>query len=89
MKVNLSFFYQPLANVGIPGEQEKWNYGRKASHYIDATEKPWSDHYKMFSYLSKELPDIINKNFPVLPDKQSIIGHRLVLLSEKITSTNL
>ncbi|XP_065224982.1 S-formylglutathione hydrolase-like [Planococcus citri] len=64
-------------NTNIPGEKDKWNIGTKASYYIDSCAEPWSKHYKMYTYLSEELPKIINDNFPVLPDKQSIMGHSI------------
>lgn len=67
-------------NTNIPGEKGRWNIGTKASYYIDSCAEPWSKHYKMHTYLSEELPKLINENFPVLPDKQSIMGHRLATI---------
>lgn len=64
-------------NTGIPGEDENWDLGSGAGFYVDATEKPWSSHYKMYSYVIEELPTLIAKNFPVKQDKQSIFGHSM------------
>jgi len=65
--------------VNIPGEDDNWDFGSGAGFYVNATQEPWKKHYQMYSYVTKELPEIINKNFPVIPDQQSIMGHRWVL----------
>lgn len=39
-------------------------------------ESKWKTNYNMYSYITKELPELIIKNFPVIEDKQSIMGHR-------------
>lgn len=82
----LIIFFFSTGNTGIPGEKSRWNIGTKASYYIDCTQEPWSKHFKMYSYLCKELPEVIKEHFPVLPKKQSIIGFRFglyYLMSEK------
>ncbi|HEY4578874.1 MAG TPA: alpha/beta hydrolase-fold protein, partial [Savagea sp.] len=35
-----------------------------AGFYLDATQAPWSKHYRMFDYVSRELPDLIEAQFP-------------------------
>lgn len=62
--------------LNIPGEDESWDFGSGAGFYVDATKAPWEKNYQMYSYVTKELPALVNKNFPVLGDKQSIMGHR-------------
>ena len=62
----------------IPGNDDKWNVGTGAGMYLNATQEPWSKNYQMYSYVVSELPAIIEENFPVLPDKCSIFGHRWV-----------
>lgn len=62
--------------LSLPKEDESWDFGTGAGFYVDATEAPWKDNYKMFSYVTKELVDLICQNFPVLPEKQGIFGHR-------------
>ncbi len=64
-------------NTGIKGEDDDYDFGTGAGFYVDATEKPWSSHYKMYSYVVKELPELIATNFPVQQDKQSIFGHSM------------
>ncbi len=64
-------------NTGIKGEDDDYDFGTGASFYVDAIEKPWSSHYKMYSYVVKELPDLIAANFRIQQDKQSIFGHSM------------
>ncbi|KAK7866359.1 hypothetical protein R5R35_003284 [Gryllus longicercus] len=63
--------------LNIPGEEDGWDFGTGAGFYVDATREPWSKNYRMFSYVTKELPELINENFPVLPNSQSIMGHSM------------
>ena len=46
--------------VDIPGQDDSWDFGSAAGFYVDATTEPWSKHYKMYSYITKELPELIN-----------------------------
>lgn len=62
--------------ANIPGEDDSWDFGTGAGFYVDATEEPWKNNYRMFSYITSELPALINGNFPTIADKQSIMGHR-------------
>ena len=43
---------------------------------LDATKEPWSKHYRMHTYITKELPALIEANFPVTSAK-SISGHSM------------
>jgi len=63
--------------VNIPGEDDSWDFGSAAGFYVDATAEPWSKHYKMYSYITKELPELINGLFPVDPERRSITGHSM------------
>lgn len=62
----------------IPDDEEAaWDFGLGAGFYIDATESPWSKNYRMYSYITKELPTLINNEFSVINDKVSIMGHSM------------
>jgi len=61
----------------IPGDDASWDFGVGAGFYVDATEAPWSDHYRMYSYVTHELPELIAAGFPVDPGRQSIMGHSM------------
>jgi len=64
-------------SCGIEGEDDSYDFGTGAGFYLDATEEKWKTNYRMFSYVTKELPALIQSNFPVLPDKQSVFGHSM------------
>ncbi|HIK56292.1 MAG TPA: S-formylglutathione hydrolase [Synechococcales cyanobacterium M55_K2018_004] len=63
--------------TGIPGEDDDWDLGTGAGFYVDATEAPWRSHYRMYSYVTEELPALIAQNFPGNPQKQGIFGHSM------------
>lgn len=63
--------------VGIPGEDDSYDFGSGAGFYVDATEEPWSKHYRMYSYITEELPTLINENFPIDPNRAGIFGHSM------------
>lgn len=63
---------------GVPDDPEKaYDFGLGAGFYVDATEAPWSAHYKMYSYITRELPALIEKEFPVDPSRAGIFGHSM------------
>ena len=61
----------------IPGEAESYDFGLGAGFYVDATQPPWSRGYRMYSYVAKELPALIEESFPVEPGKVGIFGHSM------------
>ncbi|XP_032585329.2 S-formylglutathione hydrolase [Drosophila mojavensis] len=63
--------------VELPGQDDAYDFGSGAGFYVDATEAPWSKHYKMYSYVTQELPELVNANFSVLPGKKGIFGHSM------------
>lgn len=63
--------------LNIPGEAESYDFGLGAGFYVDATQAPWSDGYRMYSYITKELPKIIAENYPVDPSRTGIFGHSM------------
>ena len=54
-----------------------YDFGLGAGFYVDATEVPYSRNYKMWSYLTEELPQVIADNFPADMTRQSIMGHSM------------
>ncbi|KAI0007827.1 putative esterase [Xylariaceae sp. FL0662B] len=42
--------------AGVAGEADDWDFGTGAGFYVDATRAPWSASYRMYSYVSEELP---------------------------------
>jgi S-formylglutathione hydrolase len=63
--------------LDLPGEHDDWDFGSGAGFYVDATAVPWSDHYRMYSYVTEELPALVHERFPVDPARQSVFGHSM------------
>ena len=59
------------------GENDSWDFGSAAGFYVNATEGKWAKNYKMYDYVTKELPDLVNAMFPVNAEKKSITGHSM------------
>jgi S-formylglutathione hydrolase len=62
--------------VELPGDREHWDFGVGAGFYVDATQPPWAQHYRMYSYVVDELPAVIEANFPA-SGRRSIFGHSM------------
>ncbi|MDE1146540.1 MAG: S-formylglutathione hydrolase [Azospirillaceae bacterium] len=54
-----------------------WDIGQGAGFYVDATQAPWTPHFRMWSYVTKELPDVVAANFPIDLGAQGITGHSM------------
>jgi len=61
----------------IPGEHDSYDFGSGAGFYLNATEAPWSKSYNMYDYIVSELPQLIEANFSVNPEKTGIFGHSM------------
>ncbi len=62
---------------GVADEAERYDLGKGAGFYVNATESPWSQHYQMYDYITKELPQLIETEFPVQAGVCSIAGHSM------------
>jgi S-formylglutathione hydrolase len=58
-------------------DDPSYDFGQGAGFYVDATQEPFVKNYRMFSYLTDELPSLIEENFPVDQARQSITGHSM------------
>ena len=58
-------------------DDEAYDFGKGAGFYVDATQAPWSKHYRMRNYIERELPDLIAAEFPVDMSRQGITGHSM------------
>ncbi|KAK0062078.1 S-formylglutathione hydrolase isoform X3 [Biomphalaria pfeifferi] len=61
----------------IEGEDDSYDFGTGAGFYVDATTEKWKKNYRMYSYVTIELIDVINENFPTIPDRKGIFGHSM------------
>jgi len=63
---------------GVPDDPDSaWDFGLGAGFYVDATEAPWSANYRMWSYVTEELPALVAEHFPVDLSRQGITGHSM------------
>jgi S-formylglutathione hydrolase len=63
--------------VALPGEDESWDFGSGAGFYVNATQQPWAKHYRMYDYVTAELPALIKAAFAVKGDAAGIFGHSM------------
>ncbi|MXX16257.1 MAG: S-formylglutathione hydrolase [Gammaproteobacteria bacterium] len=63
--------------AGIDGEDDDYDFGTGAGFYVDATEPPWDGNYRMYSYVTRELPELVFSRFPGDRDRQGITGHSM------------
>jgi S-formylglutathione hydrolase len=61
----------------IPGDADKWDFGQGAGFYVDATQAPWAENYRMYSYITKELPAAVEANLPSMSGATGIFGHSM------------
>ena len=63
---------------GVPDDPDgAWDFGLGAGFYVDATEEPWAANYRMWSYVTEELPALVADHFPIDPARQGITGHSM------------
>ena len=63
--------------AGVAGETESWDFGVGAGFYLDATEAPWSQHYRMESYITAELIALVAQALPLEIERLGIFGHSM------------
>jgi S-formylglutathione hydrolase len=61
---------------GVP-DDEAYDFGQGAGFYVDATQDPWSANFRMWSYITDELPGLIAAEYPVDMARQGITGHSM------------
>jgi len=63
--------------AGIAGESDAWDLGVGAGFYLDATQAPWSAHYRMESYITDDLLPLVLQSFPARAERVGIFGHSM------------
>lgn len=62
----------------VPGEEDDWDIGTGAGFYVDATQAPWNKNYRMYSYVTRELREVIDRQFPCVDgNRVAISGHSM------------
>ncbi len=64
-------------SAGVPGEADVWDFGVGAGFYLDATQAPWSTHWRMESYLLRELLPLIEAELPIDGQRWGVFGHSM------------
>ncbi|EAS48806.1 esterase [Aurantimonas manganoxydans SI85-9A1] len=63
---------------GVPDDAEgAYDFGLGAGFYVDATQAPFAKNYRMWSYVTEELPALVAAEFPAVMARQSILGHSM------------
>ena len=63
---------------GVPDDPEgAWDFGLGAGFYVNATEQPWAQHYRMYDYVVSELPTLVADAFAVDDSRTAISGHSM------------
>jgi S-formylglutathione hydrolase len=60
-----------------PGDDAAEDFGLGAGFYLDATQEPWRQTYRMDSYVTRELPALVEERFPVTRDARGLFGHSM------------
>lgn len=61
----------------VPDEADRYDLGKGAGFYINATQPPWDKNYHMYDYVTKELPALVENNLSLLANIKSISGHSM------------
>ena len=61
----------------VPDVPERYDLGKGAGFYVNATQLPWATHYQMYGYVTRELPALVEAHFPAIPGKRAISGHSM------------
>ncbi len=63
--------------LDLPCEHDDYDFGSGAGFYVDATQSPWDANYQMYSYVTRELPDLVNGAFATNPKQVGVTGHSM------------
>ncbi len=63
--------------TGVEGADAAWDLGTAAGFYLDATQPPWQRHWRMESYLTRELRALVLAHFAARADRVGIVGHSM------------
>lgn len=63
--------------LALPGEDDDYDFGSGAGFYVNATQAPWSEHYRMFDYVTQELPGIVAADLQGDPQRAGVMGHSM------------
>ncbi|RMG33275.1 MAG: S-formylglutathione hydrolase [Gammaproteobacteria bacterium] len=62
---------------GVPDEPDRYDLGQGAGFYVNATRSPWDRNYRMYDYVTRELPALVEAHLPLVPGVRSVSGHSM------------
>ena len=63
---------------GVPDDPDgEYDFGLGAGFYVNATQSPWSAHYQMYDYITREFQSLVFDNFPGDPKRHGLTGHSM------------
>jgi S-formylglutathione hydrolase len=60
----------------VEGEDDSWDFGTGAGFYLDATSSKYAKNYRMYSYVTQELPAVLKEHFPQLDSSRFVVTIR-------------
>ena len=63
--------------TGVAGADAAWDFGDGAGFYLDATQAPWAERWRMASYVTQELQAIVAREFPADTSRTGLFGHSM------------
>ena len=64
-------------DTGVAGADAAWDFGNGAGFYLDATQSPWAERWRMESYVTRELLEVLAANFPWRRERVGLFGHSM------------
>jgi len=61
----------------VPDDADRYDLGKGAGFYVNATQSPWNKNYHMYDYVTLELPELVEQHLPLLANVKSISGHSM------------
>jgi S-formylglutathione hydrolase len=61
----------------VPDAPDRYDLGQGAGFYVNATQAPWARHYRMYDYVTRELPALVEAELPLIPGRRAIAGHSM------------
>lgn len=58
-------------------DDDAFDLGQGAGFYVNATEGPWEPNFRMWDYITEELPRILFSAYPLDEGRQAIMGHSM------------
>jgi S-formylglutathione hydrolase len=61
----------------VADDPERYDLGKGAGFYVNASREPWASHYRMYDYVTEELPELLESSLPLQSGRKSISGHSM------------